>query len=132
MIFCISSLNRVKFHKIIVRLGMLFEMETVPATSSHAKKLQVTEMKICRWACGHMLRERVINDNIREPLKVEKITERCRKARQRWFVHVKIRYQIRWKTNNGVGTTWEEKRKTEAEMDGLFQPGLESYRGDRR
>ena len=26
-------------------------METVPMTSSHVKKLEVTEMKMCRWAC---------------------------------------------------------------------------------
>ena len=24
-------------------------METVPVTSSHVKKLEVTEMKMCRW-----------------------------------------------------------------------------------
>ena len=29
----------------------LYEMETVPMTSSHVKKLEVTEMKMCRWAC---------------------------------------------------------------------------------
>ena len=33
------------------------------------------------------------NDNIRERLKVESIAERCRKARLRWFGHVKRRDQ---------------------------------------
>ena len=33
------------------------------------------------------------NDNIRERLKVENITERCRKARLRWFGHMKRRDQ---------------------------------------
>ena len=68
---------------------LLFGMDTVPVTSSHVKKLEVTEMKMCRWACGHTLRYHVRNDNIRERLKVESITERCRKARLRWFGHVK-------------------------------------------
>ena len=71
---------------------MLYGMETGPVTSSHVKKLEVTEMKMCRWACGHTLRDHVRNDNIRERLKVESITERCRKSRLIWFGHVKRRY----------------------------------------
>ena len=33
------------------------------------------------------------NENIKERVKVESIAERCRKARLRWFGHVKRRYQ---------------------------------------
>ena len=89
-------------------------METVPVTSSHAKKLEVTDMKMCRWACGHMLRVHVRNDNIRERLKVENITKRCRKARLRWFGHVKRRPRLCWEKDSGDGTTSEKKaRKTE-------------------
>ena len=50
-------------------------------------------MKMCRWACGHTLRDHVRNENIKEKLKVESIAERCRKARLRWFGHVKMRDQ---------------------------------------
>ena len=39
-------------HNMIVKPAMLYGMETVPVTSSHAKKLEVTYMKTCRWACG--------------------------------------------------------------------------------
>ena len=82
-----------KIHKIIVQPAMLYGMETVPVTSSHVKKLEVTGMKMCRWACGHTLRDHVRNENIKERLKVESIAERCRKARLRWFGHVKRRDQ---------------------------------------
>ena len=41
-----------KINKMIVQPAMLYGMETVPVTSSHVKKLEVTEMKMCRWACG--------------------------------------------------------------------------------
>ena len=44
-------------------------------SSSHVKTLAVTEMKMCRWTCGHALRDHVRNDAIRERLKVENITE---------------------------------------------------------
>ena len=79
--------------QIIVQPDMLYGMETEPVTSSHVKKLEVTEMKMCRWACGHTLRDHVSNENIKERLKVERIAERCRKARLRWFGHVKRRDQ---------------------------------------
>ena len=48
---------------------------------------------MCRWACGHTLRDHVRNDDKRKRQKVESITERCRKARLRWFGHVKRRDQ---------------------------------------
>ena len=58
-----------KIHKTIVQPAMLYGMETAPVTSSHLKKLEVTEMKMCRWACGHTLRDHVRNDDIRKKLK---------------------------------------------------------------
>ena len=82
-----------KIHKMIVQPAMLYGMETVPVTSSQVKKLEVTEMKMCRWACGHTLKDHVRNENIKERLKVDSIAEMCRKARLRWFGHVKKRDQ---------------------------------------
>ena len=82
-----------KIHKTIVQPAMVYGMETVLVTSSHVKKLEVTEMKMCRRAFGHTQRYHVRNDDIRKQLKVENITERCTKARLRWFGHVKRRDQ---------------------------------------
>ena len=69
-----------KIHKMIVQPAMLYGMDTVPVTSSHMKKPEVTEMKMSRWACGHTLRDHVRNENIKERLKVESIAEMCRKT----------------------------------------------------
>ena len=122
-----------KIHNMIVQPVMLYGMETVPVTSSHVKKLEVTEMRMCRWACGHTLRDHVRNDNIKERLKVESIAGKCRKARLRWFGYVEARPRIRRKKDYGDGTTREKKaRKTEAEMDGLCQSRHESHRNDVR
>ena len=76
---------KINIYKMIVQPAMLYGMETVPMTSSHVKKLEVTEMKMCRWACGHTLRDHVKNDNIRERITVANITERSRKATLRLF-----------------------------------------------
>ena len=80
-----------KSRKMIVQSAMLYGVETVPMTSSYVKKLEMTEMKMCRWACGYTLRDNVRNDDTREV--VENITERCRKARLTWFGQVKRRDQ---------------------------------------
>ena len=46
-----------KIHKMSVQ--PVYGMETVPVTSSHVEKLEVTEMKMGRWAGGHTLRDHV-------------------------------------------------------------------------
>ena len=77
----------------IVQPAMLYGIETVPMTNSHVNTLEVTEMKMCRWACGYTLSDHVRNDNIRERLKVENITERYNKAIVGWIGYVKRRDQ---------------------------------------
>ena len=57
-----------KIHKLIVQPAMLYGMETVPMTSFHTNNVEVTEMKMCRWACGQTLRDHVRNENIKERL----------------------------------------------------------------
>ena len=78
-----------KIHNMIVQPALLYWMATVPVTSSHMKKREVTEMKMCRWACGHTLRDHVRNENTKARMKVESITERCGKAWLMWFGHEK-------------------------------------------
>ena len=123
-----------KILKMIVQPAMLYGMETVPVTSANVTKLEVTEMQMCIWTCGHTLSEHVRNENITERLNVESIAERCRKARLRWFGYENSRDQDeRRKKDSGDGTIREKKaRKTEAEMDVLCQPRHESHRNDER
>ena len=83
-----------KIHKMIVQPAMLHGMETVPMTSSHVKKLEVTEMKMCRWACGHTLRDHVRKDDIRDRLVVENITER-----QYWGEVQESKIEVVWNTS---------------------------------
>ena len=80
----------------IFQPAMLYGKNTVPTTSSHVKKVEVKDMKMCRWVCGHTLRGHVRNDDIRERLEVENITESCMQARLRSF-NV---YTWRYETNN--------------------------------
>ena len=63
-------------HKMIIQPAVMYGIETGSVTISHVKKLEMIGMKICRWACGHTLRDHVRNCNIIERLKVESIIER--------------------------------------------------------
>ena len=54
-------------------------------------------------------------------------------ATEVFWLRKEARPRLRRKTNSGDGTTREKKaKKTEAEMDGLCQPGHESHRNDER
>ena len=73
------------------------------------------------------------HDDIREILKVENITERCRKARLVVCTRREAIPRIRRTKESGDGTTREKKAmKTEAEMGGLCHPGHESHRNYKR
>ena len=120
----------------IVQPAMLYGMETVPTNSSHVKKLEVTELKMCRWEFGHTLRDHVRNDDIRERFKL-KTREHHREEQESKsgvvWTRQEARPTIRRKKDSGDGITWEKKmRKIEAEVDGLYQAGHESHRNDKR
>ena len=66
-----------KIYKMVVQPAMLYAMETVPVTSSQVKKLQVAEMKMCRWACGFTRMDHVRNEDLLDKVEVEAISVRC-------------------------------------------------------
>ena len=80
-----------KIHRTVIQPVMLYRLETVPQTRKTTRRLEVTEMKMCRWACGVTRTDRVRNEDIRERIGVTNIGARCRRARLRWFGHVKRR-----------------------------------------
>ena len=55
-----------KIHQTVVQPAMLYGLETVPQTKKTTQKLEVAEMKMCRWACGVTRRDRIRNDEITE------------------------------------------------------------------
>nr|XP_027222456.1 uncharacterized protein LOC113814604 [Penaeus vannamei] len=87
----IPSKVKGRIHMLVIQPAMLFGMETVPLSTRNTKRLLVAEIKMCRWACGHTLKDHVRNEVIREKLGITHITEQFRKARLRWFGHVKRR-----------------------------------------
>ena len=68
-----------KIYNVVMQPVILYATETVPVTNSQVKKLQVTEMKMCRWACGFTRMDNVRIDDIMNKTEVEAINERCQK-----------------------------------------------------
>ena len=74
-----------------IQPALLYGLETLPQKKKTTKRLEVAEIKMCRWECRKTRRDRERNENIRERMKVTNIGVRCRRARLRWFGHVKRR-----------------------------------------
>ena len=64
-----------KFYRTTIRPAMLYGTECWPTKRRHVQQLNVAEMRMLRWFCGHTRRDRVRNEVIR----------------LRWFEHVQWR-----------------------------------------
>ena len=106
---------KVNIHNMIVQPAMLYGMETVPVTSSHAN-IPCEKRKHQGETEGREYRREVQES-----------------ATQVVWPRKEARPRLRRKKDSGDGTTRAKKaRKTEAEMDGLCQPRHESHRNDER
>ena len=119
-----------KINKMIVQPAMLYGMETVPGTSSHVKKLEVTEMMGMR---PHAKRPCEKRKHQGETEGREYHREVQESATEVGWPRKEARPRLLRKKDSGDGTTREKKaRMTEAEMGGLFQPRHDSHRNDER
>ena len=119
-----------KINKMIVQPAMLYGVETVPGTSSHVKKLEVTEMMGMR---PHAKRPCEKRKHQGETEGREYHREVQESATEVGWPRKEARPRLLRKKDSGDGTTREKKaRMTEAEMGGLFQPRHDSHRNDER
>ena len=119
-----------KINKMIVQPAMLYGVETVPGTSSHVKKLEVTEMMGMR---PHAKRPCAKRKHQGETEGREYHREVQESATEVGWPRKEARPRLLRKKDSGDGTTREKKaRMTEAEMGGLFQPRHDSHRNDER
>uniref|UniRef100_A0A452XUZ8 Uncharacterized protein n=1 Tax=Aegilops tauschii subsp. strangulata TaxID=200361 RepID=A0A452XUZ8_AEGTS len=65
-----------KFYRTTVRPTMLYGAECWPIKKRHVQPLGVAEMRMLRWMCGHMRKDRVRNDDIRDRVGVAPIEEK--------------------------------------------------------
>ncbi|XP_076888440.1 uncharacterized protein LOC143538876 [Bidens hawaiensis] len=83
--------------------------------------MEVTEIRMLRWMCGHTRLDRIRNEVFRERLGIVSVCEKIKEGRLRWYGHVKGRQEtapvIAVETLNVEGRrsrgrpklTWEER-----------------------
>jgi hypothetical protein len=82
---------KVKLYRTAIRPAMLYGAECWPTKKRHVQQLSVAEMCMLRWFCGHIRRDRVRNEEIRNRVGVAPIEEKLIQHWLRWFGHVQRR-----------------------------------------
>ena len=70
---------------------MLYDAECWPTKGQLVQQLNVVEMRMLRWLCGHTSKDRAWNDAIRDRLGVAQIEEKFVQHRLRWFGYIQSR-----------------------------------------
>ena len=73
-----------KVYSLVVRLAMLYGLETVAVTKKQIEEMEVAETKMLRFAMGVTRKDKIRNENIRNTVKVERLGMKMREGRLRW------------------------------------------------
>ncbi|KAL6577117.1 hypothetical protein OROMI_011393 [Orobanche minor] len=106
-----------KFYRTAIRPALLYGTECWAVKQCHVQKMNVAEMRMLRWMCGHTKKDRLRNEVIREKVRVAYIEDKMMENRLRWFGHVRrrpvdapVRRLESWGTNNIVKGRGRPKR----------------------
>ena len=77
-----------KLHKVVVRLAMMYSLETLAVIQRMEKKLEVAEMRMLSFEYGIARLDKVKNKKVRSKLKVGQLGVEMREGRLRWFGYV--------------------------------------------
>ncbi|KAL6524293.1 hypothetical protein OROGR_016727 [Orobanche gracilis] len=98
-----------KFYRTAIRPTLLYGTECWAVKQCHVQKMNVAEMRMLRWMCGHTKKDRLRNEVIREKVRVASIEDKIMENRLRWFGHVRripvdapVRRLESWRTINIV------------------------------
>ncbi|KAL6516422.1 hypothetical protein OROGR_019727 [Orobanche gracilis] len=81
-----------KFYRTAIRPTLLYGTECWAVKQCHVQKMNVAEMRMLRWMCGHTKKDRLRNEVIREKVRVASIEDKMMENRLRWFGHVRRRH----------------------------------------
>ena len=72
-----------KFYKMVIRSTMLYGTKCWAIKKQHVRKINVTEMRMLRWMCGKIWRDKIRNERIHKMIEVASIEEKMRENRLR-------------------------------------------------
>ncbi|KAM2298110.1 hypothetical protein ACFXTI_000109 [Malus domestica] len=114
-------------------------MECWAVNHQHVHKMGVVEMRMLCWMCGHTLKDKIRNEDIRGKVGVAKIEGKMRENQLRWFGHVQRRpidapvrrydYEIEVQGRRGKGRprkTLEETLRKDLELLDLMEDMIQN------
>ena len=84
----LSTRRKGKAYKAEMSPAMTHGSETWGVKTTQEDRLNVVEMDMLRWACGHTLKDRVENRAIRERAKVAEMHRKIQERSIRWYGHI--------------------------------------------
>ena len=112
-----------KLYSLVVRLTMVYGLEMVAVTKKQVEEMEITDMKMLRFAMGVMREDKIRKEYIRSTVKVERLGMKIRESRLRWYEYVMRPRNCRKKDDgNGVAGK-EEKRETKEKIFGCGEGG---------
>ena len=72
---------------------MVYGLDTVAVTKKQVEEMEVTEMKMLRFAIRVTRKDKIRNEYTRGTVKVERLGMKMREGRLRWYEHVMRRDQ---------------------------------------
>ncbi|KAG5604403.1 hypothetical protein H5410_025895 [Solanum commersonii] len=97
----IPSRFKGKFYRVVIRQSLVVWSGVLAIKNAHVQKMHVAKMRMLIWMCGHTRSDKIRNEVIREKVGVAFVVDKLRKARLRWFGHVKRRRQLRGCSGGG-------------------------------
>ena len=82
-----------KMYSSVVRLAIMYRLETVAVKKKQVEEMEIAEMKMLRFAMGVTRKDKIRNEHIRSTVKVERLGMKMREDRLRWYGHVMRRDQ---------------------------------------
>ena len=82
-----------KVYSSVVRPAMVYGLETVAFTKKQVEEMEVTEMKILRFATRVTRKDKIRNEYVRGTAKVGRLGMKMREGRLRWYGYVMRRDQ---------------------------------------
>ena len=87
----LSARVKGKMYNSVVRIAMLYGMETVAVTERQVGKMEVAKLKMVKWALGVTRKDKIRNEYVRETAKMAKLGDKLWNVRLRWCGRVKRR-----------------------------------------
>ena len=78
-------------HKAVVRLALMYGLETAPVKKAEERKLNVTEIKMLQWMLGVTRRDKVKNEYIKGSLEVIEVSRKVQEEGLWWYGHLRQR-----------------------------------------